>query len=235
MIEKIVKFPACDRMGNLVSRIGRNQPPAPGTASLYAASGARKYLNQSERQRTLAGMEALPNDQRLFAQTLAWTGARVSEVLALTPASFQVEAGIVGIVTLKRRRFAVREVPIPPQLMADLNAHFGLRVAQREPLRVLHRLWNVSRTTAWRIIKRLMKAAGISSALACPRAFRHAFGIATLQSGIPLNLTQRWLGHASPRTTAIYADACGPEEIAFARRFWKQPNAELQQPAAAAA
>jgi len=27
---------------------------------------------------------------------------------------------------------------------------------------------------------------------------------------------QRWLGHACASTTAIYADACGPEEIAFA-------------------
>jgi site-specific recombinase XerD len=31
---------------------------------------------------------------------------------------------------------------------------------------------------------------------------------------------QRWLGHARISTTAIYADACGPEEAAFARKFW---------------
>ena len=62
---------------------------------------------------TLAAMQELPPEKALFALTLAWTGARVSEVLALTAASFQVEAGVVAIVTLKRRSFSVREVPIP--------------------------------------------------------------------------------------------------------------------------
>ncbi|HEX3863666.1 MAG TPA: site-specific integrase [Stellaceae bacterium] len=231
MLEKIMKFPVCNPMSNTVSRAARNQPAHAGSrsdaASLYAVSGGRKYLNQSERQRSLAGMEELPNEQKLFAQTLAWTGARVSEVLALTAASFQVKAGIVGIVTLKRRRFAVREVPIPPALMADLDAHFGLRASRNSP-RMLDRLWNFCRTTAWRVIKRIMKTAGISGRHACPKAFRHAFGIGTLQSGVPMNLTQRWLGHASVRTTAIYADAAGPEEIAFAQRFWRPPSGEAR-------
>jgi integrase/recombinase XerD len=31
---------------------------------------------------------------------------------------------------------------------------------------------------------------------------------------------QRWLGHASLRTTAIYADVMGPDERAFAARMW---------------
>jgi integrase/recombinase XerD len=34
------------------------------------------------------------------------------------------------------------------------------------------------------------------------------------------HLVQRWLGHASLRTTAIYADVVGPEERAFAARMW---------------
>jgi integrase/recombinase XerD len=55
---------------------------------------------------------------------------------------------------------------------------------------------------------------------ACPRGLRHGFGVGSLQSGVPLNLVQRWLGHARISTTAIYADASGPEELAFARHFW---------------
>jgi hypothetical protein len=53
---------------------------------------------------------------------------------------------------------------------------------------------------------------------AAPRArgLRHAFGVGTLQSGVPLNLVQRWLGHARIRTTAIYIGAIGPEEVTFA-------------------
>lgn len=205
-------------MGNTVSRSGRTQPLS--APSLYAASGGRKYLNRAERQRALAGMQQLPDAERLFALTLAWTGARVSEVLALCPASFQIDAGVVGIVTLKRRKFTVREVPVPPGLMAELDAHFGLRAAQQDTLLAVHRLWKFCRTTAWRIIKRIMTRCGISGSHACPKGFRHAFGVGTLQAGIPPHLAQRWLGHAKLSTTAIYADACGPEEIAFAARFW---------------
>jgi integrase len=101
--------------------------------SLYATNGARKYLNRGERRRVLAVMAILPSDRALFSLTLAWTGARISEVLALTPASFQIEPGLVTFRTLKRRRFSTREVPIPPSLMTALDRHFQISATQRDP------------------------------------------------------------------------------------------------------
>jgi site-specific recombinase XerD len=65
-----------------------------------------------------------------------------------------------------------------------------------------------------------MRRAGIAGPQSCPKGLRHSFGIGTLQAGVPLNLTQKWMGHARISTTAIYADACGPEEAAFAAQFW---------------
>ena len=41
-----------------------------------------------------------------------------------------------------------------------------------------------------------------------------------LRAGIPLNLVQKWLGHAQLTTTAIYADAIGAQEKDIARRMW---------------
>jgi site-specific recombinase XerD len=35
------------------------------------------------------------------------------------------------------------------------------------------------------------------------------------------HLVQRWLGHASLKTTAIYCDVCGPDERVFAARMWR--------------
>jgi len=189
-------------------------------AGLYAADGARKYLNERERRRVLIAMHALPADRALFALTLAWTGARVSEVLALSAVSFQIGRGVVAIRTLKRRRHMVREVPIPPELMAALDRHFGIAEAQRDAARAHVRLWPWCRETAWRIIKNVMLASGVWGSPACPRGLRHAFAVGALQAGVPLNLVQRWLGHARIETTAIYAAACGPEEHAFAARFW---------------
>jgi site-specific recombinase XerD len=37
---------------------------------------------------------------------------------------------------------------------------------------------------------------------------------------IPLNLVQKWLGHAQLSTTAVYANAVGAEEKDIARRMW---------------
>jgi integrase/recombinase XerD len=194
-------------------------------ASLYAPGGGRKYLNRAERTRALAEMAKLPRSQALFALTLAWTGARVSEVLALTATSFQTESGVVAIVTLKRRGHYVREVPIPPELMAALNKHFMLSALQRDERQSDRRLWPWHRVTAWRIIKAVMLRSSIAGRQACPRGLRHAFGVGSLQAGVPLNLAQRWLGHARISTTAIYTAASGPEETFLMRRFWNQMSA----------
>jgi integrase len=188
--------------------------------SLYSSNGSRKYLNQFERERALVAMAALPADQALFALTLAWTGARVSEVLALTASSFQIECGTVAVRTLKRRRHCVREIPIPPELLAALDQHFALSTNRRDPPTPDHRLWPWHRATAWRLIKQVMERAGVAGRQACPRGLRHAFGVGSLQAGVPLNLVQRWLGHARISTTAIYAAVSGPEEMALATRFW---------------
>lgn len=192
------------------------------TASLYAPDGRRKYLNLAERRRILAAADAAQESEALFVETMAWTGARISEVLAMTPASLQIERGVVAIVTLKRRCFVVREVPLPPQLVADLERHFQLSARQLDPELASKRLWRCHRVTAWRLVKSLMRQSGISGPSACPRGFRHGFGVGTLQAGVPLNLVQRWLGHARISTTAIYAGACGDEERAIAERFWNK-------------
>jgi site-specific recombinase XerD len=199
------------------------------STSLYSPGGGRKYLNFAERERALDEMAKLPRSQALFALTLAWTGARVSEVLALTASSFQIfrtrslkiEFGIVAITTLKRRGHYVREVPIPPELMKALDRHFKLSVQQGYERHANRRLWPWHRVTAWRIIKQVMRASSIAGRQACPRGLRHAFGVGSLQAGVPLSLAQRWLGHARISTTVIYVAVSGPEETFFAKRFWQ--------------
>src|ERR1041384_6425447 len=188
---------------------------------LYASNGGRKYVNAAERRRALAAIATLPIDQALFALTLVWTGARISEVLALTPSSFQIERCIVAYRTLKRRKHVVRELPIPRRLASAINRHFGFARALEHPEINSRRLWPWSRATGWRVIKKVMRLARVAGSQATPRGLRHSFGIGTLQAGVPLNLVQRWMGHARISTTAVYAAACGPEELAFAERFWR--------------
>src|SRR5262245_54090804 len=191
------------------------------TASLYSANGSRKYLNLSERAALLSQLASLDTGQRLFVLTLMWTGARVSEVLELTASSFQITAGLVAIRTLKRRQHSVREIPVPPALLDELEIHFGLWKQQATPLLRQPRLWTFHRVTAWRMIKDALKRAGVHGVRATPRGLRHAFGVGTLAAGVPLNIVQRLLGHASIHTTTIYTEASGPEEAALVARFWR--------------
>jgi integrase/recombinase XerD len=65
-----------------------------------------------------------------------------------------------------------------------------------------------------------MREAGIDSLPATPKGLRHGFGAHAVMSGIPLNLAQKWLGHADIATTAIYTDVLGPEERLLAARMW---------------
>jgi integrase/recombinase XerD len=191
--------------------------------SLFGQYGNRKYLNDAERRRFIECAKCAPSNAREFCLTLGWSGARISEVLALTPASIDIESGVASIHTLKRRkRGIVRQVPLPPDLLRDLERVFKLRSAQRDPELAYARIWRFSRTTAWRQVKRVMAAAGITGTHAMPKGLRHGFGVKAFQSNVPPHLVQRWLGHASLRTTSIYGDVIGPEERSIAARMWRR-------------
>src|SRR5262249_20345815 len=138
------------------------------------------------------------------------------------PLSFQIERNVVTLPTLKRRRPHAREVPIPPGLMAAIDRRFRLRERQQDPETATKRLWSwSSRITVWRFVKGGMLEAGIVGRAACPRGLRHGFAVNALQASVPLNVLQKWLGHANISTTAIYTAVAGPEEMHFAERFWR--------------
>lgn len=189
--------------------------------SLFGRAGNRKYLNAAERLRFIETAQHAAPAVRLFCLLMAWTGARISEVLALTRASIDIESGVVSITTLKRRkRGIVRQVPLPPDVLDRLDREFGLCGAQHDPQPVNNRLFCFSRATAWRYVKVVMAEAAIIGPAAMPKGLRHSFGVSAFQSNVPPHLVQRWLGHASMRTTAIYGDVMGPDERAFAARMW---------------
>ncbi len=191
------------------------------SGSLFGPSGSRKYLNAAERRRFIRAARRAPLDVQLFCLVLSLSGSRISEVLALTPAAIDLESCVVNVTTLKRRRRGiVRQVPLPRSVIAELNHVFHLRRRQRDPDSADGRIWSWSRTTAWRRVKEIMAAAKISGTPAMPKGLRHGFGVNAFQSNVPPHLVQRWLGHASLHTTAIYADVIGPDERTFAARMW---------------
>jgi integrase/recombinase XerD len=81
-------------------------------------------------------------------------------------------------------------------------------------------LWPFSRTSAWRYVAKVLERAGVTGPQASPKGLRHGFGVQAVSRGVPLNMVQKWLGHAQLSTTAIYADAVGAEEKSIMSRMW---------------
>jgi integrase/recombinase XerD len=217
------------------------QPPALPVQgmSLHDGSGARKYLTAEERVAFLRAAEHAARDVRTLCMTLVYAGCRLSEALALTVDRVDLAAGSLVFESLKKRRSGIyRAVPVPPALLEALNLVHGIREQQASRGKGGAgqgsagasrgntgggrgiRLWPWSRMTGWRAVHAVMEEARLSGPHASPKGLRHGFGVAAVSAGIPLNLVQKWLGHAQLSTTAIYANAIGAEEQDIARRMW---------------
>ena len=187
------------------------------TQSLYDQVGNRKYLVRQERLAFVRASVAEGGAVGAFCLMLAFTGARISEVLTLPAERIDASNEAIVFETLKQRKRGVfRAVPVPRRLI-DLVTEATAASTRGS----CTNLWPWRRTMAWKHVKRVMGNAGISDALCKPKALRHGFAIEAGQQGVQLNIVQRWLGHARIETTAIYAGALGKEERALARRTWK--------------
>jgi integrase/recombinase XerD len=182
---------------------------------VFDQRGKRKYLNGAERRAFFKAVQKEPDAlRRAFGLTLYYTGCRISEALNLTIERIDlVDRNFVFETLKRRRRGCFRAVPVPDSLAATC----GKIMSGLEPS---SRLWPLSRTTAYRLVKEYMAAAGIKGVMACPKGLRHGFAVACLGQKIPLPVVQKWMGHARMETTAIYLEVSGDEERNLAKRLW---------------
>jgi integrase/recombinase XerD len=189
---------------------------------LYDEDGQRKYLTPEERDTFLKAAEDAPREVRTFCVTLVYPGCRITEALELTAARVGLKAGVLILESLKKRKRGIyRQVLVPPAFLDTLNLVHNLQSLKKRKDRgkgVV--LWDWCRTTAWTRVCEVMKAADIIGPHATPKGLRHAFGIKGVGSQVPLNMVQKWLGHAELSTTAIYVDAVGAEAKQIAQRMW---------------
>ena len=206
--------------------MAQGQPTYKGM-TLFTQGGERKYLSAGERERFLAALHVLGRpEERTFCETLYWTGCRPSEALALTAHNIDIEGGAVIVRSLKKRGEwkgrHFRCIPVPRPYIERLDAVHHLRPTQARPLGYGDMpLWCFSRTTAWRLTRAVMDAAGITGARACAKGLRHAYGVHAALASVPETRIKKWLGHASLATTEIYLDMAAPEDRAIARRMWR--------------
>ncbi|MEN7547358.1 site-specific integrase [Rapidithrix thailandica] len=187
---------------------------------LYSDKGERLYLTASERQRFEQVSKQQDRETMTFALVLLYTGCRLSEALNLQVRHIDLENHSIGIESLKKRKKGVfRSIPVPERLIESLNLVHALRETKNKNAR----LWKFTRMTGWRKIKEIMATAKIQGPQATAKGLRHGFGVyAIADCEIPLNMVQKWLGHAELKTTAIYANAVGKEERDIANKMWRR-------------
>lgn len=179
----------------------------------YDSTGRRKYLTKAEGVKFLRHAGNLDESRRLLCQTIYFTGCRISEALALALDDIDTSHSVIRILCLKKRGKAeTRRVPVPVTLAKELPAIAGISENGK--------LWPYSRTTAWRIIKEVMETAGIKGIHATAKGLRHGFGVRAAMGKVPVNVIQRWMGHADPSTTAIYLAVRDDEERELIKRTW---------------
>ena len=196
---------------------------SPSEMRLIDPQGRRLYLTGDERRAFLEAARDAPREVRTFCTVLHDTGCRISEALELVPDRIDLANGAITIRSLKKRRQGVyRAVPVPAPTLDQLDLVHAVRDAQRRGKGHADRkLWPWDRTTAWRRVIEVMKAADIAEGPhRSPKGLRHGYGVHAISSGVPLNMLCKWLGHADMQTTAIYANALGAEEQGIAARMW---------------
>lgn len=198
---------------------------------IFSRSGERLYLTRTERQNfLLAALDESPS-MRMFCHVLHDTGCRPSEALELTPQRISFDEKSIVFRTLKKRTHdqrgreklpQFRSVPVSARLLSDLDLVFGIRQLQKEPGTLKKPLWNMTRMTHYRLIKRVMARGNIKGPQATGKGLRHGYAVAmiTAKRPVPIHLLAKALGHSNPATTAIYLKARGEEEHQLFMDAW---------------
>lgn len=168
----------------------------PRTMARLVDAKLPKYFTRDEIARLTSC--ARPGRDRLILRTLWETGVRVSELLALTPASIDFAAEAIQVTTLKRRAH-VRAVPIRPGLLGELARHIAGRGVAADA-----RLFSITRQRVHQIVVGAASDAGLSRDCAHPHTLRHSFAIACVLARVPVLVLAEWLGHATLAATLVY-------------------------------
>jgi integrase/recombinase XerD len=134
------------------------------------------------------------------------TGARVSEVVGLSLQDVLYEDGLARIFGKGSKE---RIVPVGRRALGavalyvrEIRPRFD-RGKGRGRVFLNARGTPLSRVSAWTIIRRAARAAGIAKRVT-PHTLRHTFATHLLEGGADLRAVQEMLGHADISTTQIY-------------------------------
>jgi site-specific recombinase XerD len=157
-------------------------------------------LAVDEVMRLLAALESLK--YRVFFTLLYATGLRISEACVLETRDIQAARGVVHVRHGKGDK--ERLVMLSPRLY-ELLRHYWREVRPSPPyLFTTKRGKPLSRKTAGEAFRLAADEVGLDKRVT-PHRLRHSFATHLLDNGTELRIIQTLLGHASIRSTTIYA------------------------------
>ncbi len=193
-----------------VRRAGLTRNPADATlVERPEVSGAGKTpaRTRAEARGLLSAAEATsfaeqyPMDAAAVA-LLLMCALRVGELVTLTAGQVQTDAGHTVLVFIRKGGKTDR-IPVPPDALALLQPLLDGR--PKSALVFAHddgRPWNRWRVTT--ALRRTAHTAGIDPARLTPHTARTTAATELLDEGVPIEVVQTLLGHASPVTTQRY-------------------------------
>ncbi|ONH34296.1 integrase [Protofrankia sp. BMG5.30] len=159
-------------------------------------------LDRDEVRALLAAAAADSPRAHALIGLLAGNGLRVGEVLAADVDDLDVERGH-RVLRIVRKGGKRATVPLAPSVAHAIDAY--LDGCTTGPLFATRTGRRMDEPAVFRLIRRLARAAGITSAdKLSPHSLRHSFVTLALDAGVSLRDVQDAAGHADPRTTRRY-------------------------------
>ena len=168
-------------------------------------------LSADEVQRIL-GCVRLPH-YRVCLTTIYAAGLRISEGIHLKVA--QIDSSRMLIHVQGGKGGKDRYIPLSSQLLPLLRAHWQ---THRHPVWLFPSRWSrqpatvpMSEEGPRSAFRTALAECGIQKP-ATVHTLRHSWATHLLEAGVNLRVIQTWLGHDSPRTTALYTHLTGKTE-----------------------
>ncbi|HEX2577697.1 MAG TPA: tyrosine-type recombinase/integrase, partial [Aquihabitans sp.] len=161
---------------------------------------------------SVVGDEPLARRDRVILEVLYGTGLRISELVGLSLADLDLDAGLLRafgkgakerIVPLGSHATAALVAWLGPGGRPELEPERWARRGDAEALLLNTRGGRLSRQGAWIVVHRAGERVGLEGRLS-PHVLRHSCATHMLDHGADIRTVQELLGHASISTTQVY-------------------------------
>jgi len=170
-----------------------------------------EYLEEEQMQALLDAVDIDSRTgirDRALLMVLYNTGARASEVVALTPQDLRLHGPCAQLRLMGKGR-KQRSCPLWPETVEALEAYLRRRHPEKQDTEQLFLNANGQPITRFgiRYVTRKYGAKALPSSTAKrvnPHSIRHTTAMHLLHSGADINMIGLWLGHADINTTHVY-------------------------------